>query len=99
MAGFCFTKSMAVVCSDNSHMKNPKWSVGVLNVPNSHPNVVLYSPRKAEHDFRQMDQDIYESRGKYSYLDNKKTPKSLWVFLGLGGGFGLYKLVRFLMKK
>ena len=46
-----------------------------------------------------MDLDIYQSQAKYSYLDNKKTPKSLWVFLGLGGSFGLYKLVRFLMKK
>ncbi|MCM1010605.1 MAG: hypothetical protein NC390_06995 [Fusobacterium sp.] len=92
---------MAVVCSDsvNSHMKNPKWSVGVLNVPNSHPNVVLYSPRQAEHDFRQMDMDIYQNSSKYSYLDNKKTPKSLWVFLGLGGSFGIYKLIKCLMKK
>ncbi len=85
--------------SVNSHMKTPKWNVGVLNVPNSHPNVVLYSPQQAEREFNQMDVDIYQSRQKYSYLDNKKTPTSLWVLLGLGGSFGLYKLVRFLMKK
>lgn len=92
---------MAVVCNNpvNSQMKNPPLNVGVLNVPNSHPNVVLYSPRQAEHDFRQMEIDIYQNQSKHSYLDNKKTPKSLWVFLGLGGSFGLYKLVRFLMKK
>lgn len=80
-------------------MKNPQWNVGVLNVPDSHPNVILYSARQAERDFRQMDMDIYQSQSKYSYLDNKKTPKSLWVLLGLGGSFGLYKFVRFLMKK
>lgn len=92
---------MAVVCNDsvNSHMKNPALNVGVLNVPNSHPKVVLYSARQAEKDFQQMDLDIYQSRGKYSYLDSKQTPKSLWVFLGLGGSFGLYKLIKFLIKK
>lgn len=85
--------------SANNGMKLPKWNVGVLNVPDSHPNVVLYSARQAEHDFRQLDMDIYQSAGKYSYLDNKKTPKSLWVFLGLGGSFGLYKLAKCLLKK
>ncbi len=92
---------MAVVCNDsvNSHMKNPTLHVGVLNVPDSHPNVVLYNPRQAERDFQQMEIDIYEGRNKYSYLDNKKTPKPVLVILGLAGSFGLYKLIRFLMKK
>ncbi len=92
---------MTVVCNNpvNSHMKNPALNVGILNVPNSHPNVVLYSPSQAERDSQKMDLDIYQSRSKYSYLDNKKTPKSLWYFLGIGGSFGLYKLVKFLLKK
>ncbi len=92
---------MTVVGSEvvNSQMKIPKWQVGVLNVPNSHPNVVLYSPGQAERDFNRMDVDIYRLRQNYSKLDDKKTPTSLWVLLGLGGSFGLYKLVRFLMRK
>lgn len=92
---------MAVVCNEsvNSHMKNPSLNVGVLKVPDSHPKVVLYSAREAEREYQQLQQDIYQNQSKYSYLDNKKTPKSVWFFLGLGGSFGLYKLVKFLIKK
>ena len=91
---------MAVVGNDvNAHMKNPQWNVGVLNVPDSHPSTVLYNDRQAEHDFHEMDVDIYEARQKYSGTDNKKFPKVLLWLGGIIGAFGLYKLARFLMKK
>jgi len=91
---------MAVVGSDvNSHMKNPQWNVGVLNVPDSHPTVELYSHQKACRDFHEMDMDIYEKRQHYSDASDKKFPKVLLWLGGLLGAFGIYKLVRFLMKK
>lgn len=92
---------MTVVCSNpvNSGMMNPPLNVGVLNVPNSHPNVQLYSDRQAEKDFQQMDIDIYQNRQKYSPIKDKKVPASLWILLGMGGLFGIYKLIRCLLKK
>ena len=92
---------MTVVYSDsvNNHMKNPKWNVGVLNVPNSHPNVVLYSPSQAELDFNKMDFDIYQQRQKATPANKKKTPKSLWWFLGTGLAVAGFFIVKYLMKK
>lgn len=92
---------MAVVCNNpvNSAMKNPPLNVGVLYVPNSHPQVELYSDRQAERDFHQMDMDIYQHRSKYSPAKDKKLPAAIWAALGLGGAFGVYKLIKHCFKK
>lgn len=92
---------MAVVCSNQNNVSNMKtnYHVGVLNVPDNHPTSVLFSPAQAECDFRQMNYDVYEKRSQYSYLDNKKAPKSLLVLLAGGVALGIYKFARVVMKK
>ena len=92
---------MTVVGSErvNNHMNNPQWSLGVINVPDNLPKVTLYSHVKATHDFNKMDRDIYQGQSKFSPLSDKKTPTSLWFFLGLGGVFGVYKLIKCALKK
>lgn len=92
---------MTVVSSEsvNNHMRNPKWNVGVLNVPDRHPNVTLYSHSQATRDFNKMDMDIYQSRKKTSFYDDKKTPKSIWALLTLSAGAVLFMLYRCAKKK
>lgn len=97
---FGFKSDMTVVYTEaNPHMKTPQWHVGVLNVPDSHPNVVLYSPRQAERDFNAMGLDIYQREQKATPANQLKTPKSLWWFLGTGLVTAGFFLVKYLMKK
>ena len=70
--------------SVNQHMKNPPIAVGIVNPPNKFYKPVLYSDSVASYQFKQLQQDIYQSGKKSKKLNEKKTPKSVFVALGLG---------------
>lgn len=79
---FCFIGIMESV-SANQHMKNTGFNVGVVVPPDKFYKPVLYSDAKATRDFNQINRDIYEGQKKAKKLNEKKTPKSVFVFLGL----------------
>lgn len=85
--------------SVNQHMKNPPLNVGVIIPPDSHYTPVLYSHTKASRDFNQLDHDIYQSVQKSERVDRKKTPKSVFVTLGLAALASGFALVKKLFKK
>lgn len=82
----------------NQHMKNPPLNVGIISPPDSHYKPVLYSHQQASREFNQLDHDIYQSIKKSERADKKKTPKSVFWLLGIGGittiVFGLKKLLK-----
>lgn len=74
---------MESVQSVNQHMKNTSFNVGIIQPPDSHYKPVLYSHVQASRDFNRLDEDIYQSMKSYEGTDTRKTPKSVFVFLGL----------------
>ena len=87
------------IINNQANMKLPKNNFGVLQVPNSHPSVIIFSPSKAERDFNAMSQDIYEQKEKYNFVNRKSTPTSVWCLLGGMGMFALYKIGKMVIKK
>ena len=67
---------------ENNRMKNSEFRVGVINPPNSHYRPRLFDGRKASYDFYLINKDIYEGKQKAKNLNEKKTPKSVFVVLG-----------------
>ncbi len=85
--------------SVNQHMKNTGFNVGVVVPPDRFYKPVLYSDAKASHDFQMLNRDIYEGRKKAKKLNEKKTPKSVFVFLGLASLALAFPYLRKLIKK
>lgn len=70
--------------SVNQHMKNSSFKVGVIVPPDSFKKTVIYSDAQASRDVAKMHYDIYEGKKNAKNINEKKTPKSVFVFLGLG---------------
>lgn len=68
--------------SVNQHMKNKGFNVGIVTPPDKFYKPVLYSDAKATHDFQMLNKDIYEGQKRAKKLNEKKTPKSVFIFLG-----------------
>jgi hypothetical protein len=74
---------MESVPSVNSNMKNPDFTVGVIVPPNKFYKPVLYSDAVASRDFYMLNKDIYEGKKKAKNLNEKKTPTSVFIALGI----------------
>lgn len=85
--------------SVNQHMKNTSFNVGVVIPPDRFYKPVLYSDAKATRDFNQLNRDIYEGQKKAKKLNEKKTPKSVFVFLGLASLAIAFPFLKKLIKK
>lgn len=85
--------------SSSLNMNNPKLNVGVLQPPDRFYKPVLYSDRAASKMFVQTERDIYGSRSKARPLDEKKTPKSVFVFLALACLAIAFPIVKKYIKK
>lgn len=83
----------------NPHMKNQGFTPGVIPAPNWHYKPVLYSAAQATKDFNQITYDIYQGRKKAESITNKKTPKSVFVFLGLGSLAVAFPFLKKLIKR
>lgn len=67
---------------EKNRMKNSDFKVGILNPPDSHYRPRLFDGRKASYDFHLLNKDIYEGKKSAKDLNEKKTPKSVFVMLG-----------------
>ncbi len=70
--------------SVNQNMKNKPLNVGILTPPNGFVKPVLYSHEQASRDFNRLNQDIYTSMKNSESIEKRKTPKSVYAFLGIG---------------
>ena len=70
--------------SVNSNMKNKPLNVGILTPPNGFVKPVLYSHEQASRDFNKLNHDIYTSMKNSESIERRKTPKSVFAFLGIG---------------
>lgn len=68
----------------NQHMKNSNFNVGVIIPPDAFKQPVVYSDLKASRDFNNMSHDIYTSTQNSKDINEKKTPKSVFIMLGCG---------------
>ena len=84
--------------SVNQNMKNPVLNVGILTPPNGFIKPVLYSHEQASRDFNRLNQDIYTSMKNTESIEKRKTPKSVFAFLGIGGLALSYPLIKKLLK-
>ncbi len=84
--------------SVNQHMKNTDFRVGVLSPPAKYYKPVLFSDTQATRDLSNFNHDIYEGRKKAKNISEKKTPKSVFVFLGLAGLTIAFPFVKKLFK-
>lgn len=85
--------------SVNQHMKNTGFNVGTIVPPDKFYKPVLYSDAKASKDFQMLNKDIYEGKKKAKKLNEKKTPKSVFVFLGIASLATLLPFLKKLIKK
>lgn len=83
----------------NPHMKAPELNVGVIVPPDKFVKPVLFSDKEASQKFNKINQDVYQMQKKYSFQETKKTPKSVFYFLGAGVLTGLGFLIRAMIKK
>ncbi len=84
--------------SANSHMKNSKPHVGVIDAPNGHYKPVLYSHAEATKQFNALDKDLYQQIKKID-KPTKETPKSVYVFSAIGALLIAFPFLRKLVKK
>ena len=84
--------------SVNNNMKNPKLNMGEIIPPNSFNKPVLYSHVKATRDFNILNHDIYESQKRAKSLNDRKTPKSVFVALSAIGLTCCFPLIKKLIK-
>lgn len=82
----------------NSHMKNSKPHVGIINAPNGHYKPVLFSHVEATKQFNALDRDLYQQIKKID-KPQKKTPKSVFVLGGIGALCIAFPFLRKLVKK
>lgn len=83
----------------NKPMINPPLNVGVIAAPDAHYKPVLYSEKEASRMYQQDSSDIFVRGQKYSFTDQHKTPKSLFVIPGIAIAGGLiYKFIKHFKK-
>ncbi len=80
----------------NEPMKIGNYNAGVISTPGMHYTPVLFSDYECTRQFHQMERDVYEHKKKNNgFGRDLKTPKSLYVILGLPlvllGGAGVCK--------
>ena len=90
---------MTVSVSVNQKKKNPPPNVGVITPPDNYYKPVLYSGEQAGREFKKLDKDIYVSIKNSESITKKKTPKSVFVVLGLGALAILFPRLKKLIKK
>ncbi len=95
---FGFIEGMDSSVSVNPNMKNPPLSVGVITPPNDHYKPVLYSHVQASRDFQVLNHDLYVSMKNSESIEKRKTPKSVFVALGLGALALCYPLIKKVFK-
>lgn len=82
----------------NNSPKPQGLHIGVISPPERFQKVVLYSDADATQQFKQLNRDVYTMQKKISFEETKKTPKSVWVVLGVGiltaAGFAVKKLIK-----
>ena len=69
--------------SVNQNIKNGPRSIGSRTPPDKLRKPVLYSDRAATLSFNMLEHDIYNSAQNVNKLNEKKTPSSVYVILGL----------------
>ncbi len=87
------------VSNTNQNMKNPPLHVGVINPPNRYYKPVLYSNIQAERELGGINHDVYVSMKNSESITKQKTPKSVFVALGLGALAVCYPILKKLIKK
>ena len=87
------------VSSTNQNMKNPPLNVGVINPPDRYYKPVLYSHIQAERELGGINHDVYVSMKNSESITKKKTPKSVFVALGLGTLAICYPILKKIIKK
>ncbi len=80
--------------SVNINMNNAPLNLGVITPPDSHYKPVLYSHAQASKDFNKLNNDIYVSIKNSESIKKRKTPKSVFVTLGLGALAVCFPLVK-----
>lgn len=94
---FCFIGSM--VESVNAHMKNTDFRIGSVVPPDKLHKPVLYSDAKASYDLYLLNKDIYEGKKQAKSINEKKTPKSVFVALGIAALALAFPAAKKLFKK
>ena len=84
--------------SVNSNMKNSALNVGILTPPDRYNKPVLYSHVQASNDFNRLNQDIYTSMKNSESIEKRKTPKSVFVALGIGTLALCYPILKKIIK-
>ena len=95
----CFYRIMTGSVSVNQNMKNPPLNVGVINPPDKFYKPVLYSPVQAERELGAINKDVYVSIQNSESITKKKTPKSVFVALGLGTLAICFPMLKKLIKR
>ena len=85
--------------SVNPNMKKPPLTVGIINPPDKCYKPVLYSPFQAEKELGALNQDVYVSIQNSESITKKKTPKSVFAFLGLGALALSFPILKKLFKR
>ncbi len=85
--------------SVNQNMKNPPLNVGVINPPDKYYKPVLYSHTQAERELGAINRDVYVSIKNSESITKKKTPKSVFITLGIAALVICFPKLRKLIKK
>ncbi len=96
---FCFNGDMENSVNVNNNMKNPPLNVGILTPPDRYNKPVLYSHVQASNDFNRLNHDIYTSMKNSETIEKRKTPKSVFVAIGIGTLTLCYPLLKKIIKK
>lgn len=94
---FCFNTGMVdTVNNNNSHMKLPKRTLGVIEAPKNTVKTELYNEAEAKLKQKQLQQKIYEAKQQDTFEKRQKMPPAaLIVIITALAAFGLYKLKAF----
>ena len=85
--------------SVNQNMKHPALNVGIITPPNGFVKPVLYSHEQASRDFNRLNYDIYTSMKNTESIERRKTPKSVFAFLGIGSLALCFPLIKKMFRK
>lgn len=80
-------------------MNNPPLKVGVIYPPDKFYKPVLYSDKAASYMFNSIQHDIYDKKSSVRPLNEKKTPKSVFVASALAVLAIAFAIVKKYIKK
>ena len=80
-------------------MNNKPLVVGVIVPPDEHYKPVLYSDIKATAQFNNINRDIYQGVKTSKNLNEKKTPLSVKIILGIGAVLAAIPITKKLIKR